>query len=160
MAYLLDANVFIEAKNRYYGFDLCPGFWTWIDAANAAGIVISIERVRAELIGGGDDLDVWASARAGEFFLAPDAAMIPSLGVVSAWANAAGYEGAAVTSFLTGADFYLVAHALAHQHTVVTHEIASPGKKIKIPNACLALGVRCVTAFEMLKAERARFVLA
>jgi len=24
MAYLLDANVFIEAKNRYYGLDFCP----------------------------------------------------------------------------------------------------------------------------------------
>lgn len=31
--YLLDANVFIEAKNRYYGFDLAPGFWDWLDAA-------------------------------------------------------------------------------------------------------------------------------
>ena len=28
--YLLDANPFIEAKNRYYGFDICPGFWTAI----------------------------------------------------------------------------------------------------------------------------------
>jgi hypothetical protein len=24
--YLLDANAFIEASNRYYGFDICPGF--------------------------------------------------------------------------------------------------------------------------------------
>lgn len=29
--FLLDANVFIEAKNRYYGFDICPGFWRWLD---------------------------------------------------------------------------------------------------------------------------------
>lgn len=27
MAYLLDANVFIQAKNRHYGFDFCPAFW-------------------------------------------------------------------------------------------------------------------------------------
>ncbi len=27
MAYLLDANVFIQAKNLHYGFDFCPGFW-------------------------------------------------------------------------------------------------------------------------------------
>lgn len=25
MAYLLDANVFIEAKRRHYGFDFCLG---------------------------------------------------------------------------------------------------------------------------------------
>ena len=26
--YLLDANVFIQAKNLHYGFDFCPAFWT------------------------------------------------------------------------------------------------------------------------------------
>ena len=30
--YLLDTNVFIEAKNRYYSFDLAPGFWEWLEA--------------------------------------------------------------------------------------------------------------------------------
>ena len=25
--YLIDTNVFIEAKNRHYGFDFCPAFW-------------------------------------------------------------------------------------------------------------------------------------
>lgn len=27
MAYLLDADVFIRAKNLHYGFDFCPAFW-------------------------------------------------------------------------------------------------------------------------------------
>jgi hypothetical protein len=27
MAYVLDANIFIEAKQRYYGLDFCPAFW-------------------------------------------------------------------------------------------------------------------------------------
>lgn len=30
MAYLLDADAFIRAKNLHYGFDLCPGFWDWL----------------------------------------------------------------------------------------------------------------------------------
>ena len=29
MAYLLDADVFIRAKNLHYGFDFCPAFWDW-----------------------------------------------------------------------------------------------------------------------------------
>ena len=29
MAYLLDANVFIQAKNLHYGLDFCPAFWDW-----------------------------------------------------------------------------------------------------------------------------------
>jgi hypothetical protein len=30
MAYLLDANVFIAAKNLHYGLDFCPAFWDWL----------------------------------------------------------------------------------------------------------------------------------
>jgi hypothetical protein len=44
--------------------------------------------------------------------------------------------------------------------TVVTHEKPESSKNIvKIPNACVALGVAFVTPFEMLRRERARFVL-
>ena len=56
MAYLLDANVFIQAKNLHYGLDFCPAFWDWLDQANAAGTVFSIEKVSDELKGGADDL--------------------------------------------------------------------------------------------------------
>ncbi len=42
MSYLLDANVFIDAKRNYYGFDFCPAFWDWIDAKNSAGLVFSV----------------------------------------------------------------------------------------------------------------------
>ncbi len=38
MAYLLDANVFIQAKNLHYGFDFCPAFWDWLVVSNAAGL--------------------------------------------------------------------------------------------------------------------------
>ncbi len=70
------------------------------------------------------------------------------------------YDPAAVNTFLQVADYYLVAHALAHGYTVVTHEKAAPSTKIiKIPNPCIALGVKVMTPFEMLRRERAKFVL-
>jgi len=28
--YLLDSNAFMEANRLYYGFDIAPGFWTWL----------------------------------------------------------------------------------------------------------------------------------
>jgi hypothetical protein len=57
-------------------------------------------------------------------------------------------------------DAYLVAHALAYGHDVVTHEVpANSPKKIKIPNVCVGLGVKCMTPYAMLRRERARFVL-
>lgn len=160
MAYLLDANVFIQAKNLHYGLDFCPAFWEWLIANNAGGNVFSIEKVGDEIAAGGDELSDWAAQRGDGFFLKPDAALLPVLGTVSAWANGQNYEPAAVNTFLQVADYYLVAHALAHGHTVVTHEIASPStKRIKIPNACIGLNVKFMTPYEMLRHERARFIL-
>ena len=160
MAYLLDANVFIQAKNLHYGLDFCPAFWEWLIANNANGSVFSIEKVGDEIAAGGDDLSNWAAQRGDGFFLEPDASLLTVLGTVSAWANGQNYEPTAMNTFLQVADYYLVAHALAHRHTVVTHEIASAStKRIKIPNACIGLNVKFMTPYETLRRERARFVL-
>lgn len=160
MAYLLDANVFIQAKNLHYGLDFCPAFWEWLIANNKGANVFSIEKVGDEIAAGGDDLSDWAGNCGDGFFLKPDAALLPALGTVSAWANGQNYEPAAVNTFLQVADYYLVAYALAHGHTVVTHEIASAStKRIKIPNACIGLSVKFMTPYEMLRHERARFIL-
>ncbi len=56
MAYLLDANVFIQAKRLHYSFDFCPAFWDWLDRTDAEGRVFSIERVSIELDSGSDEL--------------------------------------------------------------------------------------------------------
>ena len=160
MAYLLDANVFMQAKNLHYGLDFCPAFWDWLIAGNAADRLFSIEKVGDEIEAGGDDLAQWAAQRGTEFFLKPDAPLLAALGSVSAWATGQNYEPAAVNTFLQVADYYLVAHALAHNHTVVTHEVAANStKKIKIPNVCIGLDIKCMTPYEMLRKERARFIL-
>jgi len=125
-----------------------------------AGLVFSIEKVRGELIAGDDELATWAKARGDDFFLPPDSAILPSLATVSEWAGSGRYEPAAVSTFLQVADYYLVAHAHAHAFTVVTHEVtAETAKKIKIPNACIGLGVTVMSPYEMLRIEKARFVL-
>ena len=160
MAYLLDANVFIQAKNLHYGFDFCPAFWEWLIVNNMAKKVFSIEKVGDEIEAGVDDLATWAVQRGSNFFLKPDSAMLPALGSVSDWSTSQGYEPAAVNTFLQIADYYLVAYALTHKHTVVTHEVASySAKKIKIPNVCIGLGIKFMTPYEMLRHERARFIL-
>ncbi len=160
MIYLLDSNIFIQAKNLHYGFDFCPAFWDWVVNQNAAELVASIEKVGDELEGGADDLADWAKKQGPNFFLKPDNTILPALTKVSAWASSQNYEAAAVNTFLQVADYYLVAHALAHSLTVVTHEVpANSPKKIKIPNVCIGLKIKCMTPYEMLRKERARFVL-
>ncbi|MHB1467813.1 MAG: DUF4411 family protein [Solirubrobacteraceae bacterium] len=161
MAYLLDSNVFIQAKNLHYGFDFCPAFWEWIDQAHATGTAFSIEKVREELLAGSDELAIWARDRDNAFFLPPNDSTVASLAAVSSWAGSGDFEPSAVSVFLQGADYYLVAQAHAEQFVVVTHE--TPGtspRRIKIPNACLAHQVRTVSLYDMLRAEQARFVLA
>ena len=160
MAYLLDANVFMQAKNLYYGLDFCPAFWDWLIKNNDEKKVFSIEKVGDEIEAGADELADWASQRGTGFFLRPDATILPALGSVSTWATSQNYEPAAVNTFLQVADYYLVAHALAHGHTIITHEVAAGStKKIKIPNACIGNNIKCMTPFEMLRHERARFIL-
>lgn len=160
MAYLLDSDVFIQAKNLHYGFDFCPAFRDWLLAANARGEVFSTGRVRDELVAGADSLADWARARNPGFFVEPDAQTLPHLARVSQWTLTQNYEPAAINTFLQVADYYLVSQALARGYVVVTHEV--PGnspRRIKIPEVCIGLNVRCINPFEMLRRAQARFVL-
>lgn len=160
MAYLLDANVFIQAKNLQYGFDFCPAFWDWLDRAHAQAKVFSIRQVGEELRAGEDELSEWAQARGDAFFLPPDGPVLAAAAQVSTWATTQDYAPTAVSTFLQVADYWLVAFAAAHGHTVVTHELpANSPKKIKIPNACVGLGIHFMSPYQMLRVERARFIL-
>jgi hypothetical protein len=160
MTYLLDANVFIQAKNLHYGLDFCPAFWEWLICSNKAGSVFSIENVADEIKAGGDELSDWAKPLGNDFFLPTTLDMMPSLSAVSEWAASQDYESSAVHTFLSVADYYLVARALSGGHVVVTHEVPANSRyKIKIPNVCVGLGVKFMTPYSMLRREHARFVL-
>jgi hypothetical protein len=113
MRYLLDANVFIQAKRLHYGLDFCPAFWEWLIRENAAGRVFSIDKVSDEIQAGADTLWDWAKARGKGFFLEPNAALPAALAKTSAWVVGQDYDPAAVNTFLQVADYYLLGRALA-----------------------------------------------
>jgi Domain of unknown function (DUF4411) len=160
MAYLLDSNVFIEAKRLHYGFDFCPAFWDWLDLKARQGVVASISKVASELVGQGDDLSEWIREREAVLCIEPTAPTLSALSKVSAWATGGKFQPSAVATFLEVADSYLVAEALAGGHTVVTREKADNAvTRIKIPNACVAFQVKCISPYDMLRREQARFVL-
>ena len=161
MAYLLDTNTLIQAKNDYYSFQLCPGFWDWLNAANTAGSVMSIEPVLHEIREGQDNLTNWAIDRQPSFFVPMDAAAANKIPLVVQWVNQANFRDEAKREFLAKADPFLIAYAWAHGCTLATHEVHIEGerRKVKIPTVCLALGIPCVRTFQMLTAEGVRFVL-
>ena len=86
--------------------------------------------------------------------------MVPSLQAVSTWVTGQNYTQAAISTFLQVADYYLVAHAHAHQDVVVTHEVASAAqRKVPIPNVCIGMGVPFMNPFDMMRTERVRLIL-
>lgn len=159
--YLVDANVLIEAKNRYYAFDIAPGFWEWLERAHAAGDLCSIEAVKTELVGRGDELSLWAR-RNGSFFEPIDQASVAHFPALSAWAASCSFTPAALAEF-TGnqADYQLIAHARGHSHVLVTHEKSDPNsrRRVKIPDACAAIGATCLDPFEMMRRTGAKLEL-
>ena len=159
-SYLLDSNVFIQAKNLHYGFDFCPAFWDWISLANGNGKVFSIEQVRDEILCGEDELTEWANTRGNRLFLSSTPESSEAHAKVIRWVLEKGYQRRHVDEFSMVADSHLIAHGIVNGHGIVTHEISSASrKKVKIPDVCVGLGIECLTPFEMLRRESARFVL-
>ena len=57
--FLMDADVFISAKNGYYAFEICPGFWDSLAHYFGTGNIRSIDKVRNELLAGRDSEDLF-----------------------------------------------------------------------------------------------------
>ncbi|MEK6700714.1 MAG: DUF4411 family protein [Planctomycetota bacterium] len=163
MAYLLDTGVFIEAKRRFYGMDFVPGYWDWLMRASKAGTIRSIEKVADEIGAQQDELSAWAATLPNGFFLRPDIAFSTAFQQVSQWALNSGFQAPAYNEFFGVADSFLVAQALAGSHTVVTLEkpLTTPSKrKIKVPDACAGVGIKCMTPYELLRQSSVRLVLS
>ena len=142
--YVLDTNVFIDAANAYYAFDLAPGYWNFLVQLFDSHHAVSIKSVYDELGEAGDGDR--------QHFIAPDSRVVARYQQVMKWAKD-NYEAPAVSEFQRVADSWIVAHALANGWVVVTHEKSAPRakKRIKIPDACVALGVECLNPFMMLR---------
>lgn len=158
--YLVDSNVLITAKNRYYGFAICPGFWNWILATHAAGRLFSNKHVYHELRNGDDDLATWTSEELpSSFWIGRNQGTARYLAEIAQWCAGADYTEAARAHFLgDSADYYLVAQAKQHNFGLITHEVPSDSKKrVKIPDAALAIGTKVLNPFDVLASEGAKF---
>jgi len=164
LKYLLDANTYIEAKNRYYGMDFCPAYWDWLDAEFETGNIASIDAVRLELEKGNkeDELRIWCKSHRAHFIANNDAATQTILADIVNYLMTHEYNVGNRDGFIQGADPWLIAKAKASGATVVSHEAqrVPQTKKVKVPNICAEFGVPCITTFELLRILNARFVSA
>lgn len=157
--YLIDANVLVQAKNLYYRFEFCGGFWSWLEDGHKAGLVFSVAKVRGELVVGRkeDPARTWAERQPASFFLddAADSNVMRQYGSLMTWATSGGhYTPAAISEFADSknADPFIVAAAKVHGATVVTHEKSDPNAKrrIPLPNAADAIGVATISIYDLL----------
>lgn len=160
--YLLDANAFMEANRLYYGFEIAPGFWTWLGDPSLVGQVASIDAVKDEITAGTGDLVDWARARPASFWLTDTDDVLLAMRELAAWAAdpARQYRQEAVDEFLDSADLKLIAHAMAAGATLVTREQPAPDskKKIKIPDVCKDFGVAWTDPFSLYRTLGMRLV--
>lgn len=161
--YLLDSNVFIDAKNLYYQFDTFPGFWDWLDSEQERGTLASIHPIRDELLKGDDELADWVKARKHtEWFQAIDDEQTQTnFAEIAEWVMAQPYKDTAKSHFLSGGDPWLIARARTIGATVVTHETydGASRKKVKIPNVSRPFGVTPINTFELIRVTGAAFTL-
>ena len=162
--YLVDSDVFITAKNLYYSFELCPGFWSSVIHHHREGRIFSVDRVRNELLVGHEEEDLvrWVEGEVpGGFFLPADTGfVVDAYRDVMLWVQRhPKYFDHAKAKFATGADGWLVAHAQIYGQTVVTNEQSAPEsrREIKLPDVCNQFGVEHCNTFAMLRALNVRF---
>jgi hypothetical protein len=161
MKFVIDTNVLIEAYQRYYAFDLAPKFWCEIINHVNAGSVVCVDRVRAELIKGNDDLAEWIKTCGCSFIPTTDPKTIAAYRKLMQWAGEEErFLPQARAEFATVADAWIVAFAAASGNIVTTLEMPAINsrKRIKIPDACNAFSVPFVDTFTMLKRLGVKFV--
>lgn len=152
--YILDANIFIEAKNRYYAFNLCPGFWDSLLHHNSMGNLESIDRVGKELLEGKDNLAAWSKEVSGLFASTETEFVVADYGAVIQWVQSQDrFNDAAKSEFSSGVDAWVIAYAKANNAIVVTQEVSEPKsrKDVKIPDVCNHFNVKYTNTFDMLQ---------
>lgn len=162
--YVVDSDVFITAKNLYYAFDICPGFWKNLIRCHEQEYVFSIDRVRGELLAGDreEDLVQWVRDEVPRSFFEPvdTSETIEAYREIMLWIQQhQTYFDQAKAKFATGADGWLVAYAIENNATVVTNERRAPQSQrdIKLPDVCDAFEVRYSNVFHMLRSLKVKF---
>jgi len=162
--YVLDANVFIEAKNRYYAFDIVPAFWESLILHASTGRIKTIDRIKRQLEEGNDELAEWVQGGRIDSAVVESGQLdvIQSFQEMISWVQSnVQFMDAAKATFAGDADGWLIAYAKAKgpDHIIVTQETLHPEarSKVPIPNVCRQFGVTYVDTFQMLRELGVRF---
>lgn len=156
--YCLDANVLIEAWQKYYNPKFCPDYWKVLNQLGKEGRIFIPEEVSEEIHKTEDDLSSWLKG-------SDMPIMKTTESVIRCWqkilASHPDHQRLVdSTKNRSLADPWLIAHAMDQSAIVVTKEnkeTASNTKRIKIPNVCENMGVLCMNVFKFIDILEIRF---
>jgi predicted nucleic acid-binding protein len=158
--YCLDANVLINAWNTYYSRAICEGYWEVMSVLGHRGRIFIAEHVKEEIVRTDDALADWLQGSGIPVYLV-DTRVTEIVSAI--------YAADPRHEFLVDntrgrslADPWVIAHAIAEGACVVTKEnkVTASDKKVKIPNVCEKMGVRCIYDFDMIRELEIRFSCA
>jgi predicted nucleic acid-binding protein len=159
--YCLDANVLIEAWQKYYSPELCPDYWDFLIDLGKDNTIFIPEEVYKEIVRTEDDLSKWLK-NSNIPIREISERVIACLRKIYA-TNPIHRNLVDNIKGRSLADPWVIAHAINEEATVVTKEAkitALNSNRIKIPNVCDNMGVRCMNDFEFIAELGIKFTVA
>ena len=156
--FLLDSNFFIEAYRVSYPFDVVPTFWIKVKELAEQGKIISIDKVKKELLQNKDELSDWIIDNLTEDFFKDTTTVVPNYATLTGWvySKSEQYSATAISEFLDvdEADAWLVAFAMTYGNHIVTHEVSKPNSKsrVMLPDAANPFNVICIKTVDLFRA--------
>jgi hypothetical protein len=149
--YCLDANVLIQAWQKYYSPKFCPDYWKILNDLGIQKKIFISEMVYEEIIRTEDDLSKWLK-NSDIPIRKIDEPVTKCLQAIYS-KNPLHKNLVDNTKARSLADPWVIAHAINEKATVVTKEekvTALNSNKIKIPNVCENMAVRWINDFEFI----------
>lgn len=149
--YCLDANVLIQAWQKYYNPKFCPDYWKILIELGKQERIFIPEVVYEEIIRTEDELSKWLKESKIPIKKISEHVTICLQKIYST--NPIHKNLVDNTKARSLADPWVIAHALSENATVVTKEekvTALSSNKIKIPNVCDNMGIRWINDFQFI----------
>ncbi|MDX9880907.1 MAG: DUF4411 family protein [Prolixibacteraceae bacterium] len=150
--YCLDANVLIQAWQKYYSPKFCPDYWHLLNEIGEKDKIFMSEVVYDEITRTDDELSAW---------LKNSKIPIRKINEPVTKCLQTIYSNNPLHKYLVDntksrslADPWVIAHAIYENAIVVTKEekvTALNSTKIKIPNVCDNMGVHWINDFQMIE---------
>ncbi len=150
--YCLDANVLIQAWQKYYSPRICPTYWDMLDYLGTQNIIFMPEMVYDEIVRTDDDLSKWLKTSKIPIKKIDEQVTKCLKDIYSADPNHKFLVDNTKARSL--ADPWVIAHALREKAVVVTKEekvTALNSTKIKIPNVCDKMNVTWINDFQLIE---------